>query len=356
MIDSKCFESDWIRRQAGEIGCRNAVMLEKAIVALQLLGHLAESGLPFQFKGGTSLLLRLDPIRRLSIDIDIVCQAAPQELAKILDGVGIAPPFTRYVHNERRDKDLPPKKHYNLYYPSVIEPKEDHILLDVMFDTVAPNCTSVPITTGFIEPLRAIQVMVPTIESLLGDKLTAFAPTTIGILYHEDRKTDIVKQLFDVAALFDAASDIQLAAEAYTEIHAKQLLYRQKSYSLEETLQDTINAAYEITQRELKGGNDSVNGKMLAIGVKSLQNHLVNVPFNIDRARIAAGKAACLAASMMRKRQDIMFGAVRFDKANVAALKERQIAEPWLPLNRMRGANPEAFHYWLKTQEILDNK
>ncbi|MGD0263085.1 MAG: hypothetical protein ABSD29_25245 [Verrucomicrobiota bacterium] len=31
-------------------------MLEKAVVALQLSGHLAETGLPIQFKGGTSLL------------------------------------------------------------------------------------------------------------------------------------------------------------------------------------------------------------------------------------------------------------------------------------------------------------
>jgi hypothetical protein len=30
-------------------------MPEKAIVATQLLGHLAESGLPIQFKRGTSL-------------------------------------------------------------------------------------------------------------------------------------------------------------------------------------------------------------------------------------------------------------------------------------------------------------
>jgi hypothetical protein len=35
-------------------GAATAVMLEKAIVALQLLGHLAETGLPIQFKGRTS--------------------------------------------------------------------------------------------------------------------------------------------------------------------------------------------------------------------------------------------------------------------------------------------------------------
>ena len=50
MISLKCFEKQWVLKQASEIGCRNAVMLEKTIVALQLLGHLAESGLPIQFK------------------------------------------------------------------------------------------------------------------------------------------------------------------------------------------------------------------------------------------------------------------------------------------------------------------
>jgi hypothetical protein len=59
MIARQCFERQWVRQQASQIRCRNPVMLEKAIVALQLLAHLAETGLPIQFKGGTSLLLRL---------------------------------------------------------------------------------------------------------------------------------------------------------------------------------------------------------------------------------------------------------------------------------------------------------
>jgi len=80
MISPECFGRQWILRQASEIECRNPVMLEKTIVALQLLGHLAESGLPIQFKGGSSLLLRLNPIRCLSIDVDIVTQAKAEEL------------------------------------------------------------------------------------------------------------------------------------------------------------------------------------------------------------------------------------------------------------------------------------
>ena len=83
MIHPQCFTTDWLCRQGKAIGSSNLVLLEKAIVALQLIGHLAESDLPLQFKGGTSLLLRLNPIRRLSIDVDIVTQAEAAELERL---------------------------------------------------------------------------------------------------------------------------------------------------------------------------------------------------------------------------------------------------------------------------------
>jgi hypothetical protein len=44
MIARQCFVNEWVRAKASEIECRNPVMLEKAIVALQLLGHLANFG------------------------------------------------------------------------------------------------------------------------------------------------------------------------------------------------------------------------------------------------------------------------------------------------------------------------
>src|SRR5216684_6021961 len=99
MIHSQCFTKEWLKHQAKAIGSRNPVMLEKAIVALQLIGHLAESGLPIQFKGGTSLLLRLNPIRRLSIDVDIVTQAKAQELIAALGQASKLAPLTGYEHD-----------------------------------------------------------------------------------------------------------------------------------------------------------------------------------------------------------------------------------------------------------------
>ena len=329
-------------------------MLEKAIVALQLLGYLVEAGLPLQFKGGTSLLLRLSPARRLSIDLDIVTQATAKQLLARLETVSKLAPLTGYEHDAQRDRDLPPKKHFLVFYPSAVEPgKRDHILLDVLFEKeVAPHCEPVTIVTPFLTPEREVRVLVPTVNSLLGDKLTAFAPRTIGILHHERRRTDIAKQLFDVAALFDAATDLRVAADVYAAIHARQLVYRQANFTIAETLGDTIESGFLYSQLDLRGGVETEHGLFLQEGVTGLQNHLVNLPFRRDEARIAAGKAAC-AAAWIQRRPGTRIEALRFQMERAAELRDAQIGAPWAPLNRLKGANLEAFHYWLLAQQIL---
>ncbi len=355
MLQPRCFTAQWLKQQAEAIGSRNPVMLEQAIVALQLLGHLAESGLPIQFKGGTSLLLRLNPIRRLSNDVDILTQAKPEELVAVLEQVSKLAPLTGQEHDAQRDKELPPKKHFRFHYPSVIEPKTDHVLLDVLFEPeVAPNCEPVIIVTPFITPEREVRVAVPTVNSLLGDKLTAFAPRTIGILYDPKRKTDIVKQLFDVGVLFDAATDLNVAAEVYAATHARQLVYRNKTFTITDTLNDSIEAGLLYSQLELRGGTKTEHGLFLQDGVTGLQNHLVNQPFRRDEARIAAAKAACVAAWIQRRPANVTIQQLRFQSEHIAELRDLQIQAPWTPLTRLKGGNPEAFHYWYHAQKILN--
>ena len=53
MIKKECFDKDWIDKQKQQLGRVDPGILEKAIHALALLGHLAESNLSFVFKGGT---------------------------------------------------------------------------------------------------------------------------------------------------------------------------------------------------------------------------------------------------------------------------------------------------------------
>lgn len=312
--------------------------------------------MPIQFKGGTSLLLRLNPIRRLSIDVDIVTQAKPEELVAALEQVSKLAPLTGHEHDAQRDKELPPKRHFRMFYPSVIEPKTDHVLLDVLFEPeVVPNCEPILISTPFITPEREVRVAVPTVNSLLGDKLTAFAPRTIGILYNPLRKTDIAKQLFDVGVLFDAATDLTVTAEVYAATHARQLVYRSATFSFADALNDSIEAGLLYSQLELRGGEKTEHGLFLQDGVTGLQNHLVNHPFRRDEARIAAGKVACVAAWIQRRLAGVSIEQLRFQADRIAELRDLQIQAPWSPLNRLKGGNAQAFHYWYQAQKILNS-
>jgi hypothetical protein len=286
--------------------------------------------------------------------VDIVTQAKPEELLAVLKQVGTHSPFTGYEHDAQRDRELPPKKHFRFFYPSAIEAKTDHVLLDVLFEwQVAPDCEPVIISTPFITLEREVRVGVPTVNSLLGDKLTAFAPRTIGILYHPLRRTDIVKQLFDVGVLFDAATDLSVTAEAYAASHARQLVYRQAEFSLADTLNDSIEAGLLYCQLELRGGAKTEQGLFLQDGVNALQNHLVNQPFHRDEARIAAAKVACVAAWIQRRPAGVTIEQLRFQSDRVAELRDLQIQAPWSPLTRLKGGNVQAFHYWFQAQRIL---
>ena len=263
-------------------------------------------------------------------------------------------PLAGYEHDAKRDKELPPKKHFKVFYPSAIESKTDFVLLDVLFERhAAPYCEPVVIQTPFIVPTREVRVPVPTVDSLLGDKLTAFAPKTIGILYHPLRKIDIVKQLFDVGALFDAASDLSVAAEAYAAAHARQLVYRKAKFTLADTLNDSIEAAFRLSQLALRGGKETKEGLLLQEGVGDLQNHLVNQRFRRDEARIAAGKVACVAAWIQRQPAGVTLEQLRFRPARAGELREAKIQAPWQPLNRLKGGNMAAFYYWHRASVLL---
>ena len=54
MFPAEVFTPAWINAKRRELGGCDPAILEKCVHALILLEHLAESGLSFLFKGGTS--------------------------------------------------------------------------------------------------------------------------------------------------------------------------------------------------------------------------------------------------------------------------------------------------------------
>jgi len=72
MIQQETLTIEWIEKVSKANRNADKILVEKVIRALLLLEGLANSGLPFIFKGGTALMLLLNSTKRLSIDIDII--------------------------------------------------------------------------------------------------------------------------------------------------------------------------------------------------------------------------------------------------------------------------------------------
>ena len=72
-------------------------------------------------------------------------------------------------------------------------------------------------------------VRVPSVEDILGDKLTAFAPHTTGIPYYKGEKPaflEVIKQMYDIATLADQIKDFSLVRETFMKFVKVELGYR----------------------------------------------------------------------------------------------------------------------------------
>jgi len=132
-------------------------------------------------------------------------------------------------------------------------------------------------------------VVLPTFEAILGDKLTAFAPKTTGILYSKNRSLDIIKQLYDIAFLFDRTTDLDIVRDSYSKVVQDEIGYRNLEIGMGEVLKDTREACYTLAERNLK--SDKFNH--LQLGIKNFTNFMVG-RYAIDEAITAAAKVAYL--------------------------------------------------------------
>src|SRR6266545_1162846 len=171
MIHDIWFTAEWLEKKRKELKGVDPSLLERAVHAFALLGHLAESDLKFVFKGGTSLLLHVPVIRRLSIDIDILCSTPAAELGRILEEVAKIPPFIRYEEDVRGSRGLPERRHFKFFYtPLVAGNPAPYVFLDVVEEPHVPHDVIIkPITPEILEIRRKIRVTVPRVGSLLAD-------------------------------------------------------------------------------------------------------------------------------------------------------------------------------------------
>jgi len=154
MIPPDRHTREWIIAQQARLGMADPIILEKAIFALTLLDLLGRTDLDFVFKGGTALLLHLPRPNRLSIDIDIVCNAPKADFESALDALLPQSPFLRWNEQARGERGLPGRRHYRFHFQSPTQGQEMHILLDVVTEpNVLIHIVERPVNTAFLQSL-----------------------------------------------------------------------------------------------------------------------------------------------------------------------------------------------------------
>jgi len=357
MIQQRCFDREWIEAQQAELGLREPGLLEKCIHALQLLGLLAESGLPFVFKGGTSMVLLLDRLRRLSIDIDIATEAAEAADLAYLQRLAQDSRFVRVEEDDRGNHRLPHRRHFKFFYNSVCSSIDNYVMLDVLQEqNLYPVTRRIPIRASFIETERAVEVTLPTVDALLADKLTAFAPNTVGVRLTPDSNMQVIKQVVDVGELFTQAADLPLIRQTYAAICAAEIGYRDGALTQAAALDDTIETARQISEIRLRGVPQDATTALIDAGMVRMGNHLLG-PFSMDDLKTAAARAAGIAALIRNPASPLTLNDLRYDPTQAAELAALTINR-FPRLNLLKAINPEAFFYWHKvdTQSNPDGR
>lgn len=358
MILKESRDLEWIQQLRSDYPFTNPTLIEKAIRAFSLLEALAVSGCPFVFKGGTALMLHINSAKRISIDVDIICDPGTDVIGylnKTVHDYG----FGEVVSGERVSRKNVPKTHAKCYYsvsyrtnPLLLAGEEkEKILLDVLFDKAEYHeLVKRPIVSPFLQSDdNPVYVTMPSLMDILGDKMTAFAPNTTGIPYFKDEKRcsmEIIKQLFDIASIFDQTTDLEVSRKTFSRIVPVELAYRDKQTLNEnDVLNDILNVSRIICTW---GYDDAFQYGELADGVGRVRDFIHSERYNYDSAVVNASKAAYLAALTFSGKDKVL----HFDpQVNLKGVSLSNTVDS--KLKRLKKYRPEAFYYWSQVDSLL---
>ncbi len=297
MISRENYNEAHIRQLQNE-SRRDPVLIERALFAFGLLEALVNVGLKFTFKGGTSLMLLLSKPMRLSTDIDIVVDPGT-DIDEYIRKASVIFPFKSGGEQERKQRGKIEKRHFKFVYDSPINAGDTlYILLDVLFEEnhyekliQKEICNDLLITEG-----ENLLVTMPSLDCVLGDKLTAFAPHTTGIPLGTGKDMEVIKQFYDVCTLIDEISDFDCVIKTYNAIAAAEISYRELTITVRDVLQDTIRAAVCICSR---GKSDADDFPHYLKGTRDVQQHIFTPGFSMELAVRMAPKVLCMAACLL---------------------------------------------------------
>ncbi|MFP4260940.1 MAG: nucleotidyl transferase AbiEii/AbiGii toxin family protein [Opitutales bacterium] len=256
------------------------------------------------------------------------------------------------------------------YEPIVPQARPPSIQIDVI-ESESPyaRIDEQPVRVPFLEQVEAIKVPMPSASCLLGDKLAAFAPSTIGYPYEpisrggretEPRPIKVLKHLFDLGVLAELGDNMTDAIASYERIFAEQLKFRADIFQRrgiamtpELALDDSQDAAFwaaRVGGRRLAGNEKKLI--FMQNGIRALRSHLFTEPFAPAQTRLAAGRATLLAEIVRKGATDFDLPGALKAPLNVEYINGTQLEDPWVDLNTIKGTNTDAYVLWEQAQRL----
>ncbi|MCX6132620.1 MAG: nucleotidyl transferase AbiEii/AbiGii toxin family protein [Ignavibacteriales bacterium] len=349
MIDETCFSKEWISNLRKQYPQASPQILEKTLYAFEALGVLSRLEHPFVFKGGTALILLLPEVRRLSIDVDIVGDIPLNTLSNAVRGTR----FTSVKEDIRAGKV--PATHVKLFYESIFVPSVNYVLIDMLRDShsYAHLQKTYLQRNELFHAKERLQVTVPALDDILGDKLTAYAPNTTGVLYESGKALEIVKQLFDIGELVHNASFPNDILSTFERVRSQQNTYRNTSFTTDDVLDDIIATSQLICRIDLKGFSDTPQSTELRAGMKAVHPYLLTERFALPDAKVAASRAAFIATVLKKRLLEADLDRYRFGLGKIEDFRNEQLTGNLLAFNKLKNTNPEAFYYWWVISKLL---
>jgi len=187
-----------------------------------------------------------------------------------------------------------------------------------------------PIFHPIFEVEEEITVSVPSINSLAGDKLTAFAPNTIGIRYGKAKSMEIIKQLFDLGILFEHISNLKEIYRSYKNIARLESSFKDLKMPVEQYLDDSIETSFLICQLDFKGSTENDHTEELRNGIRRIKSHVFRGQYSLLKAKEDASKVACLASLIKRRQWGVDLDEIINNRSNINKIKDPESHYLWL--------------------------
>ena len=342
------YTAEHIARLREETGADPSI-LERTVFAFGLLEAIRSVGMPFIFKGGTSLLVLLQQPRRLSTDIDIIVEP-DTDVEDYIEKAGTIFPFVSVEEHKRKGVNDIEKRHFRFHFLSPRTGREINLLLDVVCEhNPYLKVTELPIRSSLLQSEGDdLMVTLPDKNCILGDKLTAFAPHTTGIPFGRDKELEIIKQLFDCWTLLQEMDDFGTVSKVYDKVSRIESGYRGIESVPADCLKDTIDSCICIMGR---GSIRPDEYSHFFSGISAIQGHIFAGRINGENAGVYASEVMYLAAS-------ILTGQSEYERLlDPEEFRDTQLKLKGIKkISGMRNTNPIAYAYMVKSFQLLQEK